>query len=153
MNDFLMCCRCCCQHCFSSVFPRCQVSGFHRCLLVSSPIPSWTYMLFKPLSLSVVLPSSRCTSNCCRCARGHNRLALQWICRTVSLSPPLQGRLQIENGALSIAVVNLSDSGVYQCVAENKHAIIYSSAQLMVLGKIASLPVLLSVCAFDHLLR
>lgn len=67
-----------------------------------------------------------------------------------------QGRVQIENGALSIAVLNLSDSGMYQCVAENKHGIIYSSAQLMVLGKIASLLLLLSclsVCAFDHLLR
>lgn len=71
------------------------------------------------------------------------------------LFPP-QGRVQIENGALSIAALNLSDSGMYQCVAENKHGIIYSSAQLMVLGKIASLPPLLSclsVCAFDHLLR
>lgn len=55
------------------------------------------------------------------------------------LSPP-QGRVQIENGALSIAALNLSDSGMYQCVAENKHGIIYSSAQLMVLGKLASLP-------------
>uniref|UniRef100_A0AAQ4PDP8 Contactin 3b n=1 Tax=Gasterosteus aculeatus aculeatus TaxID=481459 RepID=A0AAQ4PDP8_GASAC len=45
-----------------------------------------------------------------------------------------QGRVQIENGALSIATVNLSDSGVYQCVAENKHGIIYSRAQLMVLA-------------------
>uniref|UniRef100_A0A3B4Y2Y2 Contactin 3b n=1 Tax=Seriola lalandi dorsalis TaxID=1841481 RepID=A0A3B4Y2Y2_SERLL len=45
-----------------------------------------------------------------------------------------QGRVQIENGALSIAALNLSDSGMYQCVAENKHGIIYSSAQLMVLS-------------------
>lgn len=80
---------------------------------------------------------------------------LQWICRT-AFSFPLQGRVQIENGALSIAALNLSDSGMYQCVAENKHGIIYSSAQLMVLGKIASLPLLLScssVCVFDQLLR
>ncbi|KAM9859038.1 contactin-3 [Aulostomus maculatus] len=45
-----------------------------------------------------------------------------------------EGRIQIENGALSIAALNLSDSGMYQCVAENKHGIIYSSAQLMVLA-------------------
>lgn len=71
------------------------------------------------------------------------------------LFPP-QGRVQIENGALSISSLNRSDSGMYQCVAENKHGIIYSSAQLMVLGKIASLLLLLSclsVYAFDHLLR
>uniref|UniRef100_A0A8C6WLR9 Contactin 3b n=1 Tax=Neogobius melanostomus TaxID=47308 RepID=A0A8C6WLR9_9GOBI len=47
---------------------------------------------------------------------------------------PLTDRLQIENGALSVAALNLSDSGMYQCVAENKHGIIYSSAQLMVLA-------------------
>lgn len=81
-----------------------------------------------------------------------------WPCNGYAelfLFPP-QGRVQIENGALSIAVLNLSDSGMYQCVAENKHGIIYSGGQLMVLGKIASLPLLLSclsVCAFDHLLR
>uniref|UniRef100_A0A669F8V3 Contactin 3b n=1 Tax=Oreochromis niloticus TaxID=8128 RepID=A0A669F8V3_ORENI len=45
-----------------------------------------------------------------------------------------QGRVQIENGALSISSLNRSDSGMYQCVAENKHGIIYSSAQLMVLA-------------------
>ncbi|XP_057701975.1 contactin-3 isoform X2 [Corythoichthys intestinalis] len=45
-----------------------------------------------------------------------------------------EGRIQIENGALSIAALNLSDAGMYQCVAENKHGIIYSSAQLMVLA-------------------
>ncbi|XP_061641405.1 contactin-3 [Phyllopteryx taeniolatus] len=45
-----------------------------------------------------------------------------------------EDRIQIENGALSIAALNLSDSGMYQCVAENKHGIIYSSAQLMVLA-------------------
>ncbi|XP_062271238.1 contactin-3 [Scomber scombrus] len=45
-----------------------------------------------------------------------------------------EGQIQIENGALSIATLNLSDSGMYQCVAENKHGIIYSSAQLMVLA-------------------
>ncbi|XP_033939835.1 contactin-3 [Pseudochaenichthys georgianus] len=45
-----------------------------------------------------------------------------------------EGRVQIENGALSVAALNLSDSGMYQCVAENKHGIIYSSAQLMVLA-------------------
>lgn len=70
------------------------------------------------------------------------------------LFPP-QGHIQIENGALSIASLNLSDSGMYQCVAENKHGVIYAAAQLMVLGKIAFLPRLLScasVRVFDHLL-
>lgn len=56
----------------------------------------------------------------------------------------LQGRVQIDNGALSVTALNLSDSGMYQCVAENKHAIIYYSAQLMVLGKTAFFLLLLS---------
>lgn len=41
---------------------------------------------------------------------------------------------------------------MYQCVAENKHGIIYSTAQLMVLGKIGYLPLLssyLSVCVWS----
>jgi len=42
----------------------------------------------------------------------------------------------MENGALSISALNLSDAGMYQCVAENKHGVIYSSAELMVLGKV-----------------
>lgn len=45
--------------------------------------------------------------------------------------------MHIENGVLSIVSLNLSDAGMYQCVAENKHGIIYASAELMVLGKIA----------------
>ncbi|KAK5617550.1 hypothetical protein CRENBAI_004157, partial [Crenichthys baileyi] len=49
-----------------------------------------------------------------------------------------EGRVQIENGALSIAALNLSDSGMYQCVAENKHGSVYSSAQLMVLASAPS---------------
>ncbi|XP_027879253.1 contactin-3 [Xiphophorus couchianus] len=49
-----------------------------------------------------------------------------------------EARVQIENGALSITALNLSDSGMYQCVAENKHGSIYSSAQLMVLASAPS---------------
>lgn len=47
----------------------------------------------------------------------------------------LQDRIHIENGALTVVSVNLSDAGMYQCVAENKHGIIYFSAELVVLGK------------------
>lgn len=32
-------------------------------------------------------------------------------------------------------MLNLSDSGVYQCAAENKYQIIYANAELRVLGK------------------
>ncbi|XP_041954684.1 contactin-3 [Alosa sapidissima] len=43
-------------------------------------------------------------------------------------------RMQLVDGALSIEAVNLSDGGMYQCVAENKHGVIYFSAELMVLA-------------------
>lgn len=101
-----------------------------------------------PFASSVAFPPYLCTGNCsiCECA------VTGWPCnaRLFLLSP--QGRIQIENGALSIAALNLSDSGMYQCVAENKHGVIYSSAQLMVLGEIAYIPPLLSflsVCVWS----
>uniref|UniRef100_A0A8C2FQ70 Contactin 3a, tandem duplicate 2 n=1 Tax=Cyprinus carpio TaxID=7962 RepID=A0A8C2FQ70_CYPCA len=55
----------------------------------------------------------------------------------ISLLVPLyslNAQIQIENGALTISSVNLSDAGMYQCVAENKHGIIYFSAELVVLA-------------------
>ncbi|XP_073501159.1 contactin-4-like isoform X1 [Phyllobates terribilis] len=45
-----------------------------------------------------------------------------------------KGRLQIEHGSLTITSVNSSDSGMYQCLAENKHGTIYSSAELRVIA-------------------
>lgn len=46
-----------------------------------------------------------------------------------------QGRVQIEQGSLTIRNVSLSDAGMYQCVAENRHGSIYASAELSVIGK------------------
>ncbi|XP_050169204.1 contactin-6 isoform X2 [Myiozetetes cayanensis] len=43
-------------------------------------------------------------------------------------------RIQIENGTLIIPVLNVSDSGLYQCVAENKYDTIYASAELRVMA-------------------
>ncbi|KAJ0068370.1 hypothetical protein NL108_005956, partial [Boleophthalmus pectinirostris] len=63
-------------------------------------------------------------------ATGKPKPSYSWLRNGQPLSA--EGQLQIENGALSITALNLSDSGMYQCVAENKHGIIYSSAQLMV---------------------
>lgn len=39
------------------------------------------------------------------------------------------------NGELTIHKVQPMDSGMYQCVAENKYGAIYSSAELKILGK------------------
>ncbi|CAB1353466.1 unnamed protein product [Coregonus sp. 'balchen'] len=65
-------------------------------------------------------------------ANGKPKPSYSWLRNGDNLMA--EGRVQIENGALSIAALNLSDAGMYQCVAENKHGIIYSSAELMVLA-------------------
>lgn len=46
-----------------------------------------------------------------------------------------QGRLEAVNGELAIHKVQPTDSGMYQCVAENKYGAVYSSAELKILGK------------------
>ena len=43
----------------------------------------------------------------------------------------------MEEGVLSVSVLTLSDAGMYQCVAENKHGVIYFAAELMVFGRMA----------------
>lgn len=43
----------------------------------------------------------------------------------------------MEDGVLSVPALALSDAGMYQCVAENKHGVIYFVAELMVLGRVA----------------
>uniref|UniRef100_A0A8C7WDY7 Contactin 4 n=1 Tax=Oncorhynchus mykiss TaxID=8022 RepID=A0A8C7WDY7_ONCMY len=43
-------------------------------------------------------------------------------------------RIQVANGALSISRLTLSDIGMYQCVAGNKHGEVYSNAELRVIA-------------------
>uniref|UniRef100_A0A671NVQ9 Contactin-3-like n=1 Tax=Sinocyclocheilus anshuiensis TaxID=1608454 RepID=A0A671NVQ9_9TELE len=69
-------------------------------------------------------------------ANGKPKPSYSWLKNGETLIS--EGRVQIENGALSISSLNLSDGGMYQCVAENKHGIIYSSAELMVLASAPS---------------
>ncbi|CAH7173454.1 Cntn3 [Phodopus roborovskii] len=70
--------------------------------------------------------------------------SLYWECRASGKPKPsyrwlkngdalvLEERIQIENGALTISNLNVTDSGMFQCIAENKHGLIYSSAELKV---------------------
>lgn len=46
-----------------------------------------------------------------------------------------QGRLEAVNGELTIHKVQPVDSGMYQCIAENKYGAVYSSAELKILGE------------------
>ncbi|XP_054626908.1 contactin-3-like isoform X2 [Dunckerocampus dactyliophorus] len=71
---------------------------------------------------------------------------LDWECRASGKPKPLytwlkngqqlisQDRILMKDGALSVSVLTLSDAGMYQCVAENEHSIIYFAAELMVLA-------------------
>ncbi|XP_034296444.1 contactin-3 [Pantherophis guttatus] len=67
----------------------------------------------------------------CR-ASGKPKPSYRWLRNGEPLA--LEGRIQIENGALTITNLNLTDSGMYQCIAENKHGTIYASANLRVVA-------------------
>ncbi|KAM7412144.1 hypothetical protein PAMA_021886 [Pampus argenteus] len=47
---------------------------------------------------------------------------------------PMEDRVQVNNGVLTIASLNLADIGMYQCVAENKHGRIFTNAELRVIA-------------------
>ncbi|KAG8516837.1 LOW QUALITY PROTEIN: Contactin-6, partial [Galemys pyrenaicus] len=55
-----------------------------------------------------------------------------WLKNGERLNP--EERIRVENGTLTIASLNTSDSGVYQCAAENSHQVIYANAELRVLA-------------------
>ncbi|KAB0400761.1 hypothetical protein E2I00_011221 [Balaenoptera physalus] len=72
--------------------------------------------------------------------------SLYWECRASGKPKPsyrwlkngealvLEERTRIENGALTISNLNVTDSGMFQCIAENKHGLVYSSAELKVVA-------------------
>ncbi|XP_045913391.1 contactin-4 isoform X2 [Micropterus dolomieu] len=47
---------------------------------------------------------------------------------------PMEDRIQVNNGVLTISNLNLADIGMYQCVAENKHGRIFTNAELRVIA-------------------
>ncbi|XP_036075950.1 contactin-4 isoform X3 [Rousettus aegyptiacus] len=63
-------------------------------------------------------------------ASGRPRPTYRWLKNGEPLST--QDRIQIEQGTLNITAVGLADAGMYQCVAENRHGLIFSSAELSV---------------------
>ncbi|EMP34415.1 Contactin-4, partial [Chelonia mydas] len=65
-------------------------------------------------------------------ANGRPKPSYNWLKDGEPLMP--QDRIQIEHGALTITNVNLSDAGMYQCVAENRHGVIFTSAELSVIA-------------------
>ncbi|XP_050835399.1 contactin-4 isoform X1 [Serinus canaria] len=67
----------------------------------------------------------------CR-ASGRPKPSYRWLKDGEPLLP--QGRVQLEQGSLTIANVSLSDAGMYQCVAENRHGVIFANAELSVIA-------------------
>ncbi|XP_053148958.1 contactin-4 isoform X2 [Hemicordylus capensis] len=65
-------------------------------------------------------------------ANGRPKPSYSWLKDGELLLP--QERIQIDHGALTITSVNLSDTGMYQCVAENRHGVIFVSAELSVIA-------------------
>ncbi|EHB12868.1 Contactin-5, partial [Heterocephalus glaber] len=65
-------------------------------------------------------------------ATGKPRPTYRWLKNGVPLLP--QNRVNTANGVLMIHSVNQSDSGMYQCLAENKYGAIYASAELKILA-------------------
>uniref|UniRef100_A0A8C8HBR2 Contactin 2 n=1 Tax=Oncorhynchus tshawytscha TaxID=74940 RepID=A0A8C8HBR2_ONCTS len=63
-------------------------------------------------------------------AAGKPRPSIRWLRNGQPLST--QDRVEVNGGRLKVINLALEDSGMYQCVAENKHGTIYSNAELRV---------------------
>uniref|UniRef100_A0A8C8SDJ6 Contactin-3 n=1 Tax=Pelusios castaneus TaxID=367368 RepID=A0A8C8SDJ6_9SAUR len=63
-------------------------------------------------------------------AAGKPRPLIRWLRNGQPLTS--QTRLEVSGGELRFSKLALEDSGMYQCVAENKHGTVYASAELTV---------------------
>ncbi|XP_067316343.1 contactin-4 isoform X1 [Pseudorasbora parva] len=66
-------------------------------------------------------------------ATGKPKPSYRWMKNGENLEPT-EERVQVINGALSITRLELSDVGMYQCVAGNKYGEVYSNAELRVIA-------------------
>nr|XP_023659474.1 contactin-2-like [Paramormyrops kingsleyae]XP_023659476.1 contactin-2-like [Paramormyrops kingsleyae] len=86
--------------------------------------PEWLHVM----SDSEVEISSELRWSCA--SAGKPRPSVRWLRNGQSIST--QDRIEVNGGLLKISHLALEDSGMYQCVAENKHGTIYSNAELRV---------------------
>ncbi|KAK1784703.1 hypothetical protein P4O66_003383 [Electrophorus voltai] len=100
------------------------------CHSLREPMPLWISMINDSQ-----LDSGEQLQWECR-ATGKPRPTYRWLRNGEPLTP--QTRVGVLNGELQIRKVQPADSGMYQCVAENKYGSVYSSAELKIL---ASAPV------------
>ncbi|XP_039241314.1 contactin-5 isoform X3 [Pipra filicauda] len=82
-------------------------------------------------------------------ATGKPRPTYRWLKNGIPLWPQVHldtgdkespSRIEMVNGVLMIHGVNLSDAGMYQCLAENKYGTIYASAELKILASAPTFP-------------
>uniref|UniRef100_A0A8C7Y3E6 Contactin 3a, tandem duplicate 1 n=1 Tax=Oryzias sinensis TaxID=183150 RepID=A0A8C7Y3E6_9TELE len=66
-------------------------------------------------------------------ASGKPKPSYRWLKNGESLDP-MEDRIEVNDGVLTIRSLNLVDVGMYQCVAENKYGRIFCNAQLRVLA-------------------
>ncbi|KAM6927298.1 contactin-2 [Xenentodon cancila] len=99
-------------------------SDMHQGRINVQAQPEWLHVM----SDSEVEISSDLYWSCL--AAGKPRPSVRWLRNGQPLSS--QDRLEVNGGHLRISNLALEDSGMYQCVAENKHGTIYSSAELRV---------------------
>uniref|UniRef100_A0A3B3B535 Contactin 4 n=1 Tax=Oryzias melastigma TaxID=30732 RepID=A0A3B3B535_ORYME len=66
-------------------------------------------------------------------ATGKPKPSYRWMKNGENLEST-EERIQVANGVLSISRLTLSDTGMYQCVAGNKHGEVYSNAELRVIA-------------------
>uniref|UniRef100_A0A4W3J257 Contactin 1 n=1 Tax=Callorhinchus milii TaxID=7868 RepID=A0A4W3J257_CALMI len=67
-------------------------------------------------------------------AKGKPQPTYKWLRNGETTYGFLNTRFRVNRGELKILRLTLEDSGMYQCVAENKHGSIYSNAELKVLA-------------------
>ncbi|XP_054625630.1 contactin-4-like isoform X2 [Dunckerocampus dactyliophorus] len=66
-------------------------------------------------------------------ASGKPKPSYRWLKNGEPLDP-MEDRIQVNNGALTISSLNLADIGMYQCVAENKHGRVFTNTELRVIA-------------------
>uniref|UniRef100_A0A6Q2Z6V4 Contactin 2 n=1 Tax=Esox lucius TaxID=8010 RepID=A0A6Q2Z6V4_ESOLU len=96
----------------------------HQGRIIVQAQPEWLQVM----SDSEVEISSELHWTCV--AAGKPRPSIRWLRNGQPLST--QDRVEVNGGHLKIVNLALEDSGMYQCVAENKHGTIYSNAELRV---------------------
>lgn len=118
----------------STKCPMCRCENEN---LIPAPIYHTTILVWSTPIDSASTPTYCLLSLCPRACWAKQGPPFRLCSNCFLLSLSSQDRIHVEEGVLSVGVLTLADAGMYQCVAENKHGVIYFAAELMVLGRMA----------------